>query len=131
VIARFCSFGALDHQRRVFHQSSLPYLSENRDSSSYHYLKTTQKRKPESVEQSTRRKKTPRSKKRLDETLHGQCLCHPKSKHSSFECQVRGPLELRQVYEEKRRDYLTNDLLINFVLDSRRFPEGHFGVLFV
>jgi hypothetical protein len=35
VIAGFCSFGALDHQRRVLHQSSLPYLSEDRDSTSY------------------------------------------------------------------------------------------------
>jgi hypothetical protein len=35
VIARFCSFGALDHQRRVLHQSSLAYLSEDRESSSY------------------------------------------------------------------------------------------------
>jgi hypothetical protein len=35
VIARFCSFGLLDHQRRVFSQSNLPYLSEDRDSSSY------------------------------------------------------------------------------------------------
>jgi hypothetical protein len=35
VIARFCSFGALVHQRRLLHQSSLPYLSEDRDSSSY------------------------------------------------------------------------------------------------
>jgi hypothetical protein len=35
VIARFCSFGALVHQRGVLHQSSLPYLSEDRDSSSY------------------------------------------------------------------------------------------------
>jgi hypothetical protein len=28
-------FGALDHQRRVLHQSSLPYLSEDRDTFSY------------------------------------------------------------------------------------------------
>jgi hypothetical protein len=35
VIVKFSSFGALDHQRRVLHQSSLPYLSEDRDSSSY------------------------------------------------------------------------------------------------
>jgi hypothetical protein len=35
VIAGFCSFEALDHQRRVLHQSSLPYLSEDWDSSSY------------------------------------------------------------------------------------------------
>jgi hypothetical protein len=35
VIARFCSFGALDHQHRVLHQSSLPYLLEDRDSISY------------------------------------------------------------------------------------------------
>jgi hypothetical protein len=35
VIARFYSFGALDHQRRVLHQSSLLYFSEDRDSSSY------------------------------------------------------------------------------------------------
>jgi hypothetical protein len=35
VIAGFCSFGALDHQRRVLHQSSLPYLSEDRDSTFY------------------------------------------------------------------------------------------------
>jgi hypothetical protein len=35
VIAGFCSFGTLDHQRRVLHQSSLPYLSEVRDSTSY------------------------------------------------------------------------------------------------
>jgi hypothetical protein len=35
VIAGFCSFGALDHQRRVLHQSSLPYLSEDRESTSY------------------------------------------------------------------------------------------------
>jgi hypothetical protein len=39
VIAGFCSFGALDHQRRVLHQSSLPYFSEDRDSFSYHYTK--------------------------------------------------------------------------------------------
>jgi hypothetical protein len=36
VIAGFCSFRALDHQHRVLHQSSLPYLSEDRDSTSYH-----------------------------------------------------------------------------------------------
>jgi hypothetical protein len=35
VITGFCSFGALDHQRQVLHQSSLPYLSEDRDSASY------------------------------------------------------------------------------------------------
>jgi hypothetical protein len=35
VIAGFCSFGALDHQRRVLHQSSLPFLSEDQDSTSY------------------------------------------------------------------------------------------------
>jgi hypothetical protein len=35
VIAGFYSFGALDHQRRVPHQSSLPYLSEDQDSTSY------------------------------------------------------------------------------------------------
>jgi hypothetical protein len=34
VIARFYLFRALVHQRRVLHQSSLPYLSEDRDSSS-------------------------------------------------------------------------------------------------
>jgi hypothetical protein len=37
VIVRFCLFGALVHQCRVLHQSSLPYLSEDRDSSSYHF----------------------------------------------------------------------------------------------
>jgi hypothetical protein len=31
VIAGFCSFGGFDHQRQVLHQSSLPYLSEDRD----------------------------------------------------------------------------------------------------
>jgi hypothetical protein len=35
VIVRFCSFRALDHQRRVLHQSSLLCLSEDRDSTSY------------------------------------------------------------------------------------------------
>jgi hypothetical protein len=35
VIVGFYSFGALDHQRRVLHQSSLPYLSKDRDSTSY------------------------------------------------------------------------------------------------
>jgi hypothetical protein len=35
VIVGFCSFGALDHQRWVLHQSSLSYLSEDRDSTSY------------------------------------------------------------------------------------------------
>jgi hypothetical protein len=35
VIMKFRLFGALVHQRRVLHQSSLPYLSEDRDSSSY------------------------------------------------------------------------------------------------
>jgi hypothetical protein len=39
VIAGFCSFGALDHQRRVLHESSLPYLSEDRDSTSYQSVK--------------------------------------------------------------------------------------------
>jgi hypothetical protein len=43
----------------------------------------------------------------------------------------RGPLELRQVHQERRWDYPTSDLLINFVPDSRRFPEGLFGVSFV
>jgi hypothetical protein len=38
VIAGFCSFGALDHQHRVFYQSSLPYLSEDRDSTSHQVL---------------------------------------------------------------------------------------------
>jgi hypothetical protein len=33
----FYSFEALVHQHRVLHQSSLPYLSEDRDSSSYHW----------------------------------------------------------------------------------------------
>jgi hypothetical protein len=51
-------------------------------------LETTRKRKPEPREQSTCRKKTPSSKKRLKEVLHGQCLYHPKSKHSTFECQA-------------------------------------------
>jgi hypothetical protein len=37
VIAGFCSFRVLDHQRRILHQSSLPYLSEDRDSTSYHH----------------------------------------------------------------------------------------------
>jgi hypothetical protein len=37
VIARFCSFGALVHQHRVLHESSLPYLSEDWDSSSYQH----------------------------------------------------------------------------------------------
>jgi hypothetical protein len=40
VIAGFCSFRALDHQRRVLHQSSLPYLSEDRDSTSYQHACT-------------------------------------------------------------------------------------------
>jgi hypothetical protein len=35
VTAGFYSFGALDHQHRVLHQSSLPYLSEDRDSTFY------------------------------------------------------------------------------------------------
>jgi hypothetical protein len=52
------------------------------------YLETTQKPKPEAVEQSTCRKKTPSSKKRLEEVLHRQCLYHLKSKHSTFECQA-------------------------------------------
>jgi hypothetical protein len=52
------------------------------------YLETTRKRKPEAGKQSTRRRKTPRSKKRFEEALHGQCSCHPKSKHSVFECQA-------------------------------------------
>jgi hypothetical protein len=38
VILRFYSFGALVYQRRVLHQLSLPYLLEDRDSSSYHDL---------------------------------------------------------------------------------------------
>jgi hypothetical protein len=42
-----------------------------------------------------------------------------------------GPLEFHQVHEERRRDYPTSNLLINFVPDSRRFPKGLFGVLFV
>jgi hypothetical protein len=52
------------------------------------YLETTRKRKPEAGEQSTRRKKTSSSKKRLEEALHRQCLCHLKSKHSTFEFQA-------------------------------------------
>jgi hypothetical protein len=39
-------------------------------------------------------------------------------------------LELCQVHEERRWDYPTSDLLINFVPDSRRFPKGLFGVPF-
>jgi hypothetical protein len=35
VIVGFYSFGSLDHQHRVLHQSSLPYLSEDRESTSY------------------------------------------------------------------------------------------------
>jgi hypothetical protein len=35
VIARFCSLRVLVHQRRVLHQTSLSYLSEDRDSSFY------------------------------------------------------------------------------------------------
>jgi hypothetical protein len=42
-----------------------------------------------------------------------------------------GPLELRQVHDETRRDYPTNDLLMNFIPDSRRFSAGLFGVSFV
>jgi hypothetical protein len=38
VIARFYSFGALNHQHQVLHRSRLPYLSEDWDSSSYHRL---------------------------------------------------------------------------------------------
>jgi hypothetical protein len=57
--------------------------------------------KLEAGEQSTRRRKTPGSKKRLEEALHGQCPCHPKSKHSAFQCQalrraLGAPPSLRQ-----------------------------------
>jgi hypothetical protein len=60
------------------------------------YLETTRKRKPEAVEQSTRRKKTPTSKKRLEEVLHRQCLYHLLNVKP-----FGGPLELRQVHEER------------------------------
>jgi hypothetical protein len=35
-------------------------------------------------------KKTPSSKKRLEEVLHGQCMYHSKSNHSTFEFQALG-----------------------------------------
>jgi hypothetical protein len=37
------------------------------------YLETTRKCKPEAGEQSTRRKKTLRSRERFEEALHGRC----------------------------------------------------------
>jgi hypothetical protein len=52
------------------------------------YLETTLKCKPEAGEQSTRRRKTLSSKEQFEEALHGQCPWHPKSKHSTFECQT-------------------------------------------
>jgi hypothetical protein len=52
------------------------------------YLETTQKRKLETGEQSTRRRKTLNSKKRFEEALHGQGPWHLKSKHSALECQT-------------------------------------------
>jgi hypothetical protein len=52
------------------------------------YLETTQKRKPEAGEQSTRRRKTLGSKERFEAALHEHCPWHPKSKHYTFECQT-------------------------------------------
>jgi hypothetical protein len=92
------------------------------------YLKTTRKRKPKAVEQSTRRKKTPSSKKRLGGKCSMGNACTTR-RASILLFNVKpfgGPLELCQVHEERRRDYPTNDLLINFVPDSRRLSEGLF-----
>jgi hypothetical protein len=97
------------------------------------YLKTTRKRKPKAVEQSTRRKKTPSSKKRLGGKCSMGNACTTR-RASILLLNVKpfgGPLELCQVHEERRRDYPTSDLLINFVPDSRRFSEGLFGVSFL
>jgi hypothetical protein len=52
------------------------------------YLGTTQKRKPETGEQPTQRKRTLNLKKRFEDALHKRCPWHPKSKHSTFECQT-------------------------------------------
>jgi hypothetical protein len=77
------------------------------------YLKTTRKRKPEAVEQSTgRRLPDQRNDSRKPFTGND----HATRRASILRLNVKpfgGPLELRQVYEERRRDCLTNDLLIN------------------
>jgi hypothetical protein len=81
------------------------------------YLGTTRKCKPEVGEQPTRRKKTLSSKERFEEALHKLCPWHPKSKHSTFECQTLrralGALPLNKDYKERRWDYPNNDLFIN------------------
>jgi hypothetical protein len=81
------------------------------------YLDTTWKRKSQVGEQSIRRKKTLSSKERFEESLNKRCLWHPKSKHSTFECQTLrralGAPPLNVDCEEKRRDCPNNDLFIN------------------
>jgi hypothetical protein len=78
------------------------------------YLEITRKCKPKTGEQSTRRKKTLSLKERFEVALYGQCPWHPKSKHSAFECETLWrDLGARPNYEERRRNYPNNDLLIN------------------
>jgi hypothetical protein len=78
------------------------------------YLETTRKCKPEAGEQSTCRKKTLSSKERFEETLHGRCPWHPKSKHSVFECQtLRRALGAPPSLRRKAMGYPNNDLFIN------------------
>jgi hypothetical protein len=102
--------------KRQEHDEVEPYSPTN-----YHilldYLGSTRKRKPEVGEQPTRRKKTLSSKERFEEALHKLCPWHPKSKHSTFECQTLrralGALPLNKDYKERRWDYPNNDLFIN------------------
>jgi hypothetical protein len=73
------------------------------------YLETSRKRKPEAGEQSSRRKKTLSLRERFEEALHGRCPWHPKTKHSTFECQTLrralGAPQLNKDYEKRRRGY--------------------------
>jgi hypothetical protein len=48
-------------------------------------------------------------RERFEEALHGRCPWHPKTKHSTFECQTLrralGAPQLNKDYEKRRRGY--------------------------
>jgi hypothetical protein len=56
-------------------------------------------------------------KDRFEESRHGRCPWHPKSKHSAFKCQTLwralGALPFNKDYEERGWDFPNNDLFIN------------------
>jgi hypothetical protein len=95
------------------------------------YLETTQKRKLEAGEQSTRRKKTLSSKERFEDALNRLCPWHLKSRNSTFECQTlrRALGKLRHSTKTTKKGdgiYPNNDLFINYWSS-----EGLLGISFV